>query len=52
MCFVPRAWKRANIIPIQKKKGDFTMINYRPISILPTISKVLERIVHHQILDH
>ena len=26
--------------------------NYRPISILPILSKVLERVVHNLLLDH
>ena len=41
----PEDWKLANIVPIFKKgKRDFVE-NYRPISLLPVISKVLERCV-------
>ena len=41
-CF-PTTWKRSNIVPIPKcgDKGDPT--NYRPISLLPVLSKLLER---------
>ena len=28
------------------------MDNYRPISVLPTISKVLERVVHRQLMNY
>ena len=28
------------------------MDNYRPISILPTVSKLLERAVHHQLYQY
>ena len=39
----PKEWKLANILPIFKKgKRDFVE-NYRPISLLPVISQVLER---------
>ena len=41
----PEDWKLANIVPIFKKgKRDFVE-NYRPISLLPVVSKVLERCV-------
>ena len=41
----PEEWKLANIVPIFKKgKRDFVE-NYRPIFLLPVISKVLERCV-------
>lgn len=51
-CIVSKAWKQANVIPIQKKKGDLNLSNFRPISILPTLSKIMERLVHGQILNH
>ena len=42
--------KRASITPVYKKKGDSSSIeNYRPISILPTVSKVFERIMANQL---
>ena len=42
----PAAWKFARIVPIPKT-GDLTNpSNYRPISILPILSKLLERHVH------
>ena len=41
----PEIWKRASVIPIFKK-GDLTDVsNYRPVSLLSCLSKVLERIV-------
>jgi hypothetical protein len=44
---VPREWKIAKIIPLQKpKRGDYTVANnYRPISLLPTLGKALESLV-------
>lgn len=49
---VPIQWKTANVIPIQKSKGDTSLTNYRPISILPVLSKLLERVVQEQLLEH
>jgi hypothetical protein len=43
---IPSDWKKANIVPVYKK-GDKNMVeNYRPISLLSTVGKVLERCVH------
>ena len=40
------------VIPIFKK-GQRTMLdNYRPISILPVVSKLMERILHDQMFDY
>ena len=45
----PTELKLAEIIPIFKKGDSFDKGNYRPISILPTISKVYEKILFKQI---
>ena len=45
----PLEWKAARVIPIFKK-GQRTMLdNYRPISILPVVSKLIERILYNQL---
>ena len=45
----PTGLKTANVIPIFKK-GDITNLNnYRPISLLPVLSKVFEKIINKQI---
>ena len=41
---LPTQWKLANIQPIPKKKNP-TINDLRPISLLPVLSKVLEKIV-------
>lgn len=48
----PSAWKNALIIPLPKKSCPSSLSDYRPISILPFLSKVLEKIVHKQLNDH
>ena len=44
---VPNAMKLAKVIPIYKAKQEFN--NYRPISLLSNISKLLERVVHDRL---
>ncbi len=44
-CKFPESWKKANVIPIHKKGDTCKVSNYRPISVLPVISKIAERIV-------
>ena len=44
---VPRDWKFAKITPLFKKGTASDMDNYRPISVLPAASKILEVAVHH-----
>lgn len=49
---VPIIWKSAIITPIPKVGQPTEAQHYRPISILPFLSKVLERIVSDQLLDY
>ena len=44
-CSVPKCFKRATISPIPKCARPSHPGDYRPISLLPILSKVLERIV-------
>ena len=48
----PNIWKLAHITPIFKSKVKSDKINYRPISILPTLSKIAESVIHKRLLDH
>ena len=45
----PTKLKLAKVLPIYKKNEEFLLDNYRPISILPSLSKVFERVMHNQI---
>ena len=42
----PSSWKVANVVPIRKKKSRSALSNYRNISLLPILSKVMETIVN------
>lgn len=49
----PNKWKVANVTPLYKKKGKQNGIEmYRPISILCTLSKILEKHVHQQMYEY
>ena len=48
---VPRLFKKAVITPVFKS-GNNLAGNYRPISLLPIVSKILEKIVATQLEVH
>ena len=48
---VPNELKVAKIIPLFKSGNKELISNYRPISLLPCLSKVLEKIVYNRIID-
>ena len=50
---IPGCWKKAKVTPIYKGKGDNdNSSNYRPISTLPFIAKILESCVQEQLISH
>jgi len=49
--YIPPIWKAAKIIPILKKGSSTDASNYRPISLISSISKVMERVIVNQMLD-
>ena len=50
----PTSWKNAKIVPLYKGKdaNRTSPKSYRPVAILPIASKILERVIHNQILEH
>ena len=49
---VPRIWKQANVIPIFKKGDPTNPTNYRPVSLLNTTSKILEKIIFKYVFNY
>ena len=47
---VPRQWKSASILPIQKVASPKAPADFRPISITPVLTRILERVIVRQIL--
>ena len=46
---VPSEWKLARVIPLHKNGPRNMLNNYRPISILPVVSKVFEKVLYGQL---
>lgn len=51
-CKFPDEWKVASVTPIFKSGDRHKISNYRPISILPLIGKIFEKLLHSRIYDH
>lgn len=49
---VPTEWKVAKVLPLFKPGSTPEIDNYTPISILPILSKILEKKVHKQLVSH
>nr|CAI5849653.1 unnamed protein product [Callosobruchus analis] len=50
--YFPSCWKVAVVTPLPKVHNPKSLNDLRPISLLPVLSKVLERIVYLQICDY
>lgn len=50
--YFPSNWKCALVTPLQKNSNPQTFSDLRPISILPAISKILEKILYNQIYNY
>ena len=44
--YMPKQWKVAHVIPCYKKKDKHDPNNYRPVSLLSIISKVMEALIN------
>ena len=48
---MPLKWKIARLIPIHKSGSSKLPENFQPISVLPVLSKLLEKNIHRQYLE-
>ena len=46
---LPDEWKHAKVTPVPKVSMPDTADKFRPISVLPVVAKMFERIVHHHV---
>ena len=49
--FFPDSMKLAKIVPIYKSGDPMAISNYRPVSILPLFSKLLERLMYNRLIS-
>ena len=49
---VPDSWKIATVCPIFKSGNNADITNYRPISVLLSFSKILEKLVYSRLLNY
>ena len=45
-------WKKPLVVPTYKSGDTDSIVNYRPICLLPILSKILEKIIAIQLLDY
>jgi hypothetical protein len=48
----PKQMKVAKVIPIHKAGNPLNVNNYRPISLLPAFSKLLEKLMYTRLMDY
>ena len=48
----PTEWKSTKVIPLFKKGERSDLNNYRPISIIPVVAEVFQRIVYNQFYEY
>ena len=51
-CEIPTIWKCSRITPIHKAGSELDPNNYRPISIICSIAKVFEKLIHKQLSNY
>ena len=47
----PDLWKKSNIVPVHKKGDKQLLQNYRPVSLLLILGKILEKIMFISIFE-
>ena len=48
----PTLYKKTRVIPLHKGGSKTTVTNYRPISLAPVISKIIEKVICEQTTDY
>ena len=49
---VPHDMKMAKVVPIYKASDRSQLKNYRPVSLLPAFSKLLERLMYNKLMSY
>ncbi|KMQ85478.1 rna-directed dna polymerase from mobile element jockey-like protein, partial [Lasius niger] len=48
----PNEWKEATVVPVPKVQGTINIEKFRPINKLPVYEKILEIMVHSQLVEY
>ena len=48
----PSDWKLAKVTPIFKNGSKTALNNYRPISVIPAVAKIFEKIIYDQLYNY
>ena len=48
----PSDWKLAKVTPIFKNRSKSDLNNYRPISVIPAVAKIFEKIIYDQLYNY
>ena len=48
----PDAWKVAKVVPLLKRGDPLNPQNYRPVALLPILSKILEKVIFTQVVNY
>ena len=51
-CKYPTSWKIAHVIAIFKKGDKSLPSNYRPISLISCVGKIMERVIYKYVFNH
>jgi hypothetical protein len=51
-CKYPTSWKIAHVIAIFKKGDKSFPFNYRPISLISCVGKIMERVIYKYVFNH
>ena len=51
LCKYPASWKMGQVTPLFKKEDELNKANYRPVTVLPALNNVYERILAAQLND-
>ena len=46
----PCLYKDADVVPVHKKKIKSDKVNYRPVTILPNLSKIYEKLMYQHLI--
>jgi len=53
LCYFPKLWRNADVVMIPKPGKNHSLTeNYRPIHLLPTVAKVVERIIKSRLEEY